>query len=439
METTTTKRALGPFEAIRDLTYDAPFPRLLPVRRHVDAPEEADPAGAAAAALEPLRERITPGMSVAITAGSRGIHDIATVVRATGDWLRAAGAEPFVVPAMGSHGGATAEGQRDVLAHLGVTEATMGMPIRATMDTVEVGRCDDGPAVHLDANAAQADGIVLVNRIKPHTDFHGDVESGLAKICAIGLGKRQGAEGIHVYGSEGLARWVPEVAHHIIATGKVLGGLAILENAFEHTARIAFLDVAEIGAAGETKLLEEARSLMGRLPFDDLDVLVVDELGKDKSGSGMDTNIIGRMMIRGTAEFDRPRITNVTVHDISEASNGNAVGIGLADFIPFRVLEKIDLRAMYVNAVTSGIGGVQRGQLPLAMPTDRDTIAAAMLMCGRADVANSRLVRIHDTLDTVDLLVSESLRDEVERADDLELLDKGAPMSFDASGALHPW
>ena len=430
---------MGPFEGVRGLHYDAPFPQLIPVERAVDAVTEEDPAAAAKAALEPLRGQITPGMTVAITAGSRGIHDIPVVVKAAGEWLREAGAEPFVVPAMGSHGGATAEGQREVLSHLGITEATMGMPIKATMDTVEVDRLPDGPAVHLDANAAGADRILLINRVKPHTDFHGDVESGLAKICAIGLGKHRGAAGIHAYGSRGLARWVPAVARRIVDEGKVLGGLAIIENAHEHTARVAFLEAAGIGAAGETELLDEARALMGSLPFDELDVLIVDELGKDKSGSGMDTNIIGRMMIRGTEEFARPHITNISVHDISAASDGNAVGIGLADFIPFRVLEKIDLHAMYVNAVTSGIGGVQRGQLPLAFATDRDVVAAALLMSGRADLENARLVRMHDTLDTVHLLVSESLRDQVESAADLTIVGDPFPMSFDDAGNLPSW
>lgn len=439
MQTTRIARALGPFESVRELTYDAPFPRLLPVRQHVDAPREEDPAGAAKHELEALRNRVRPGMSVAITAGSRGIHDIATVVRAAGEWLREAGARPFVVPAMGSHGGATAAGQLGVLAHLGITEDTMGMPVRATMDTIVLGTCTDGPDVHLDANAAQADGILLVNRVKAHTDFHGDVESGLAKICAIGLGKQRGAVGIHSRGSQGLARWIPEVARSIVDSGRILGGLAIVENAFERTARIAFVDAAEIGRCGEQKLLTEAHHLMGKLPFDELDVLVVDELGKDKSGSGLDTNVIGRMMIRGTAEFDRPRITNISVHHISEASNGNAVGVGLADFIPFRVLEKVDLRSTYINAVTSGIGGVQRGKLPLAFPTDRDTVAAAMLMCGRADVENTRLVRIHDTLDTIDLLVSESLRDQVDEAGNLEVVGDAVPMTFDGDGALREW
>ncbi|SDS96336.1 DUF2088 domain-containing protein [Actinopolymorpha singaporensis] len=439
MSDATSPTGLGPFERVRELSPQAPLPRLIPVRQHYDVPAEPDVAAATARELEALRSRIRPGMSVAVTAGSRGIHDLATVVRAACDWLRAAGAEPFVVPAMGSHGGATAEGQVAVLASYGVTEETMGVPIRATMDTVELGRVPDGPMVHLDANAAQADGILLVNRIKPHTDFHGEIESGLGKIAAIGLGKQRGAEGIHIYGSTGLARWIPAVGRHIVETGRVLGGIGIVENAHERTARIAFVEPDGIAGPAETALLAEAGRLLGRLPFDELDVLVVDELGKDKSGSGMDTNVIGRMWIAGVDEPDRPRVTNITVHGISKASYGNAVGVGLADFVPFRVLEDIDLHALYVNAMTSGIGGVRRAKLPIALPTDEATVAAAILMCGRPDPENVRLVRVHDTLDTVHLLVAESLRAEVEAQSQLEIVGEPVPFDCTPDGALPAW
>jgi len=307
-------------------------------------------------------------MSVAITAGSRGIHDKPAVLRAAGDWLRSVGAEPFVVPAMGSHGGATAEGQVQLLADLGMTEQTLGMPIRATMETVELDRLPGGPAVHLDAHAAKADGILAVNRVKAHTDFQAEIESGLAKIVAIGLGKQRGAEGIHRFGPANLGVWVPQVARRIIDTGKVLGGLAIIENAHDRAARIALVAAQDIGGAAEAALLTEAKRLMGRLPFETIDVAVLDAMGKNISGSGMDTNVIGRMMIRGSAEFERPRITNIAVLDVTDASHGNAIGVGLADFIPFRILEKIDLRAAYINAMTSGLGGPQRGSCPWRCP-----------------------------------------------------------------------
>lgn len=428
--------ALGPFETARVFSFTAPFPLLLPVRQIFKTTTENDPAAATRHEMGKLRGLVEPGMRVAITAGSRGIRDLPVVLSAVGEWLREAGAKPFVVPAMGSHGGATGRGQIELLAHLGITETQIGMPILATMDTVVIGQCDNGPAVHLDANAATADAILLVNRVKPHTDFPGPVESGLAKICAIGLGKQRGAEAIHAYGAEMLARWVPEVARRVMNTVNVLGGLAILENAFDRTARVTFVRCQDIGGAGEARLLEEARSLMGSLPFDELDVLVVDELGKDKSGSGLDTNVIGRRMVRGVEEFEHPRIRNITVHSISQASGGNALGIGLADFVPFRVLEQIDLRPMYVNAITGGNSGTQRVQLPIAFATDRDVVAAAILTCGRADLTTVRLVRIHDTLDLSHLLVSESLRGSVENTPGLQIEGDSLPMSFDKYGNL---
>lgn len=430
---------VGPFEAVRELTFDAPFPDLVRVRQRLDVPAESDPAGAVHRELEPLRSSITSGMSVAVTAGSRGIADLATVVRAAGAWLRDAGAQPFVVPAMGSHGGATAEGQLQLLASLGVTEQAVGMPIHSEMEPVELDRLPGGgPPVYLDRNAAAADGILVINRVKPHTDFGGDVESGLAKITAIGLGKQRGAEAIHAYGAAALGRWVPEVAQRIVATGKILGSLGVVENAEEASARIAFVPPEGIGGPAESKLLAEARGLMGRIPYDDLDVLIVDEMGKDKSGAGLDTNVIGRMMIRDSEEFDLPRITNIVVRDLTEASHGNATGVGLADFIPLRLLEKIDLRATYINGVTAGIGGVQRTQIPMVLPTDRDAIAAAILMSGRPDHGNARIARIASTMETEELLVSSSLRAETQRASALDVLGEAGAMGFDASGALLP-
>lgn len=430
---------LGPFEAARDLSYDAPFPTMLPVRQKFDAPQVSDVAAETVAALEPLRERVRPGMSVALTAGSRGIHDKPVVVRAAGEWLRSLGAEPFVVPAMGSHGGATVEGQLEVLRDLGLTEASLGMPIRATMETVELGQVPNGPTVHLDANAAEADGIIAVNRIKAHTDFKSEVESGLGKIVAIGLGKQRGAEGIHLYGPANLGVWIPQVARRIVETGKVLGGLAIVENAYDRAAKIALVDAPDIAGPAEEQLLVEAKDLMATLPFDALDVAVVDVMGKNMSGSGMDTNVIGRMMIRGSAEFARPRIANIAVLDLSDASHGNAVGIGLADYVPFRVLEKVDLRSTYINAMTSGLGGPQRAQLPMALADDRTAIAAAIVTCGRPDLDRARVVRVHSTLDLEELLVSESLRPDVEASDSLAVSGDPVPMAFNADGRIRDW
>jgi hypothetical protein len=430
---------LGPFEAVRGLEFDVPFPRLVPVRQRFDPAKVEDVAAATAQALEPLRARVRPGMSVAITAGSRGIHDKPAVVRAAGEWLRAVGAEPFVVPAMGSHGGATAEGQVQLLADLGITEDSVGMTILATMETVEVDRLPGGPAVYMDAHAAKADAVLAVNRVKAHTDFSGDVESGLAKIVAIGLGKQRGAEGIHRFGPANLAVWVPRVAKRVVETGKILGGLAIIENAHDRAARIELVEATDIGGPVEGALLADAKRRMATLPFEEIDVAVVDEMGKNFSGAGMDTNVIGRMMIRGSAEFDRPRIANIAVLDVSDASHGNAVGLGLADFVPFRLLERIDLRSVYINAMTSGLGGPQRAQIPMAMATDRSAIAAAVQTCGRADPGAVTLVRMRNTLDLEDLLVSESLRAAVDADPDLEITGVAGPMAFDDEGRLLPW
>lgn len=432
----TSASGLGPFEGLGDMHYDAPFPRMLPVRQKFDAPQVPDVGAATAAALEPLRGRVTPGMTVALTAGSRGIHDKPEVVRAAGEWLRAQGVQPFVVPAMGSHGGATAEGQVQLLADLGMTEQVLGMPVRATMETVHLADLPGGPAVHLDAHAARADGIIAVNRIKAHTDFKGDIESGLAKIVAIGLGKRLGAEAIHRFGPASLGAWIPRAYARIRDTGKVLGGLGIVENAYHRAAKVAFVPPGDIAGPGEQCLLVQAKSLMARLPFDQLDVAVVDVMGKNMSGSGMDTNVIGRMMIRGSEEFTRPRITNIAVLDLTEQSHGNAVGLGLADFAPLRLVEKADLRTTYINAMTSGLGGPQRAQIPVTMPTDRDAVAAAILTCGRADLENARVVRMHSTLHLETLLVSESLRPEVEADDRLAVAGDTLPMDFDGDGRI---
>jgi hypothetical protein len=423
---------LGPFEAVRGLTVKAELPPVVHVRQALSDEALPDLAGAVADALLPLRPRIRTGMRIALTAGSRGIRDLPAILRAAGETLRGWGAAPFIVPAMGSHGRAVAEGQVELLADLGITEASMGMPILATMDTVVLAQLDGGPAVHLDRNAAEADGIIAINRIKAHTDFSGSVESGLAKIVAIGLGKRAGAEAIHSFGPARLGHWVPRAAAVVAASGHLLGGLGIVEDGHDRAARIAFLEASEIGGPAEAALLAEAKRLAPILPFEVADVLVVDRMGKDKSGAGMDTNVIGRMMIRGTPEFERPRITNIVVLDLTDASHGNAAGIGLADVVPLRLIEKIDLEALYMNSLTSGLGGVQRGQLPLAMPTDRDAIAAAVATCAAADPSRIRLARIRDTLDLGELWLSPALLDDLAGHPGLEVLGGPEALRFEA-------
>jgi hypothetical protein len=416
---------------IEDLAADAPLPQLYRVRQRTTTPSLPDVEAAVRERLSGAGLTIRPGMRVAVTAGSRGIRDIAAALRAAVGWLRDARAEPFVVPAMGSHGGATAAGQVAMLADLGVTEESVSCAIRSSMEVVELGRLDDGTPVYMDRNAAEADGVLALNRIKPHTDFHSQIESGVAKICAVGLGKRRGAETVHNRGADGLRTRLPFMARMVVERGKVLGGIALLENAEERTAEVHFLAPAEIGGPVESALLERTRTMIGRLPFTQLDVLVVDEIGKNISGCGMDTNVLGRMRIPGEQEPDEPRITAVVALDLTDASHGNAAGVGLADLIAARLARKIDFAATYINGITSGTGGLQRMALPLVLPTARDAIATALRMCAVPERDRVRLARIRNTLHLGELLVSASLLDEVRANPNLELLGEAEWIDID--------
>ncbi|MDQ3812174.1 MAG: DUF362 domain-containing protein [Chloroflexota bacterium] len=407
------------------------------VYRPEEVPELAvqDIPARVSAELEPLRARISPGARVAITAGSRGVANIATILRACGAFVRQAGGQPFVLPAMGSHGGATAEGQREVLAGYGVTAESVDMPVLSSMDVQQIGVVDSMP-VFTSTTALEADCILLVNRVKPHTDFRGDVESGLAKICAIGLGKQRGAQTIHSHGTRGLAELMPRAARCIVdTTGKILGGLAVLENALDRTAEVHFVEPDDIAAAGERALLQRARGLMASLPFDDLDVLVIDEMGKNISGTGMDTNVLGRMFVPGVPEPDRPRITAVVVLDITDESHGNACGVGLADFTTERLVAKVDLYATYMNGYTSGTGGLLRNRLPNVLPTERAAIATAIRMCGKPDSNSVRVARIKNTLLAAYVDFSANLLPEAQAAQ-VEVTGAPRPMSFDEDGRL---
>ena len=387
------------------------------------------------ARLEPILDRVALNDRVAITAGSRGIANMPAILRACGEAIREAGGDPFILPAMGSHGGATAEGQRDMLVGYGITRETVGMPIVSSMEVQQIGAVDDMP-VYFSTTALEADHILLVNRVKPHTDFRGRVESGLAKICAIGLGKQRGAQTIHSHGTRGLAELMPRAARYIVEkTGKIVGGLAIMENAYDRTARIEFVEPDGIGAAAEERLQQTAKALMCALPFDRLDVLIVDEMGKNVSGTGMDTNILGRMFVPGVPEEDRPRITAVVVLDLTDESHGNATGIGLADFTTDRVVSKIDWQATYMNMYTSGVSGLLRSRLPWVLPNDRAAIATAIRMCGQPDTSRVRLARIKNTLQAAHVEFSESLLEEACAAH-VEVTGSPRPMQFDPVGRL---
>jgi hypothetical protein len=303
------------------------------------------------------------------------------------------------------------------------------------MKTEVVGEVDGVP-VHVDRNVVEAGAVFVVNRVKPHTSFRGPVESGLAKMCAIGLGKQAGARHIHSRGPAGLHDRIPAGARLLAERGLLLGGLAIVENQRDQTALVHGLTGAEIGGDAEAALLEEARRLMPRIPFDDLDVLVIDRMGKDVSGAGIDTNVVGRMRVVGQPEPEPPGVIAIVALDVTDASHGNAMGIGTADFTTARLLGKIDFEALYTNALTAGVIGIQRMTIPCVMPTDLAAVCAAISSRGRD--APLRLAWIADTLHTELLGVSPALLEEARRRPDLEVAREPQPMPFDAEGRLRP-
>ena len=393
-----------------------------------------DPDEAAYTALRGQLNAIRPGDSVALGVGSRGIKDIAKVVAGMVRAIRERGGEPFIVPAMGAHGGASAKGQCQTLEGLGVTEAAVGAPVRATMETVALGRSEDVD-IAVDANAATADHILLVNRLKSHTSFSGEIESGLAKMLAIGFGKQHGAEELHRRGAGHIERRVRVAARHICNRLPVIGGIALTEGIDKSLVSIEFIDQAGIGAQREAELLRLAKGHEARLPFEQIDVLVVDSMGKEFSGTGMDTNVIGRRMVRSMPELSRPQITNIVCLEVSSASHGNAVGIGLADFIPQDALKGYDPAATYANTLTAGSQAVQRAQIPIVMADEVDAVSAAVLTCDVEDIADLRMVRVKNTLHLDEILVTATL---VEAASDVYDVT-GTTSLFGSQRRLTPW
>ena len=412
------------------------LPKMVRIKQHIEAPVVEDIPAAVRTELDEIEAAslVGRGDRIAITGGSRGVANIDIVIKATVDYLKELGAKPFVVPAMGSHGGATAEGQRDVLAHYGITEETVGAPIEATMDTVEIGKTADGLPVLLDRNAAEADGIVPLNRIKAHTDFKGSIESGLMKMMAIGLGKQKGANMYHrAFFQYGFEHAIITVSSLMLDSGRVVFGLGLVENAHEHTAKVAAMRPNEL-IRRERELLVEAKSLMGRLPFDTLDLLVIDWMGKNISGTGMDTNIIGRMMQNFEPEPEKPAILRIYVRDITEESNGNATGIGLADFTTTRLVEKVDRYATYMNGIT-GLGP-QKSKIPFYYDTDREAIEVALSTIGLTPPEEAKVARVESTLKLATLDVSEAFIEDAKLRSDLEIVGEAKPFEFNASGNL---
>ena len=411
------------------------IPDLVHVRRTYEDPgPPLDVRRAVADELSFALKAVRPGASVAVAVGSRGIARIAEVVSAVVGTLREAGAVPYLLPAMGSHGGATPEGQTAVLADLGITDDIA--PVRSSMEVVALGRAD-GVEVFAAVDALVADHVLLVNRIKSHTSFTGSVESGLAKMAAIGLGKQRGAEELHRLGPLHLERRIL-AAYTLLSTRlPILGGLALTEDRHKQLLSLDFVPSSGVGAQEEAELLQRARTHESRLPFSQLDVLVVDRMGKEISGTGMDTNVLGRRMVRGSPEPEGLSVTNVVVAEVTPGSEGNAVGLGLADFIPVDALEGVDLAATYANALTAGLQGVQRAQIPIALATERDAVAAAVMTAGIADLAALRMARVRSTLALDELMITPNLLAE---GDGLERLDDRGPRPlFDHDDRLVPW
>lgn len=422
-------------KTVTNLIQNVPVPKVVRVRQMFDRTciPDGEIPGVLLGQLQKLAQYIRPGMRIAITCGSRGIHAYALMVRTMVDFVKERGAQPFIVAAMGSHGGATSEGQRQILADYGITEEAMGCPVLCDMETVEIGKSIfRGQSVCMDKNAAGADGILLFNRIKPHTSFRGKYESGLMKMMAIGLGKQQGAGQIHGQSPAIMHELVEEYGRTILENCPVLGGIAVIENAYDDTWKIAGLTAEEI-LTEEPKLKEESYKTIARLPFDACDVLVVDKIGKNISGDGMDPNVSGRFCTRyasGGIQAEK-----VVVLDLTDETHGNAQGVGLADVTTRRLFDKMKLEMTYPTGVTNTFLHLMK--IPMIMDNDREALQLALCCCPEAeDPDNKKLIRIPDTAHIEYLEVSEGMLPLVRQNPKLEIVSEAYDLPFDELGNL---
>ena len=413
------------------------FPRMFRLRQTFDARRVTDISGEVARQLDSLKlkEQIRPDQSVAITAGSRGIAHIGQITRAVVDHIKGLGAKPFIVPAMGSHGGGTAAGQTQLLEHYGITPEKMGCELRASMETVIVDRTPQGIPVHFDKHASLADHVLIVGRVKPHTGFVGDVESGLHKMMLIGLGKHEGAKIYHrAIADYSFMEIITAVAASVIAKCRVVGGLAIVENAYDETALIEAVPPARF-LEREKELLKLAIQWLPRLPFTVADLLIIDQIGKNISGTGLDTNVVGRKYNDHVAtDRDTVRCKRIFVRGLTEETHGNATGIGISEFTNQRTADAIDRKITAINCIT-GLHPTA-AMIPIAYETDREAISQALHTCGLVEPPNAKVIQIKDTLHLADVLVSEKYLDELSGRNDLERLSEPDEMAFDAHGNL---
>lgn len=416
-----------------DLLSNVPIPPVVKIKQHFSAQHITDVPQAVREQLQrpEVLSTLKSGQRIAVTVGSRGIAKLPEIVGTVVQFLKDQGTSPFIIPCMGSHGGATAQGQREVLAGLGITEDTMGVPIRASMETVEIGVTTKGIPVYVDKFAHEADGIVVINRVKPHTAFRGRYESGLMKMLTIGLGKQHGAEICHAAGFKYMHENMPAAAMVILAKEPILFGVATVENAYDEPMLIRALTKEEIPDQ-EPGLLELARENMPRLPFEHMDVLIVDEIGKNISGDGMDPNVTGRYA--SPYASGGPEVEKIVVLDITDESHGNGNGLGMADFTTQRAYRKFDFLMTYPNAITSTVTNIVR--IPMVLDSDRLAIQAAIKTCNRLDQSQVEMVRIKNTLKLSEMLISPSLLSQAKQLPNVEIVSEPQPLGFDAQGNL---
>ena len=409
---------------------DFGLPRMARARQAFERRKLDDVAGAVAAQLArpEIASRIRPGARIAVGVGSRGVNNIQAAARAAVGALKERGAQPFIFPAMGSHGGATAEGQRRILAGYGVTPNEVGAPVEASMDTIIVARMDDGTPLHMDRLANEADGVVLINRVKPHTSFRGPIESGVCKMIIIGMGKINGASAFHGgYEMTDFGKVLPPAAQAVIDNSKFLFGIGMVEDAYDDTALVEAIP-GETLVARETELQTLAKSLMARIYIEDIDVLVIDEIGKEISGAGADPNVIGSTG-RAQEGFELPRVKKIVMLDLTDATKGNAAGVGSADVITSRLYRRIDFGVTYANIVTSTY--LSGGAIPIPMRTEGEAVRLAVKTLIGVEPQDARIVRIRNTLALGEIGVSEALFDEVRAHPDMELTSEPAEIALD--------
>ncbi len=425
------------------LRTDIDLPQMYLVRQNLEATSLADLSGAMRQAVDQsgALANVRPGMTIALTAGSRGIANIPVLLQAAAAAVRDAGAKPIILPTMGSHGGATPEGQIDVLRSLGVTEQSVGAPIVSSLETIQLGETPEGIPVYGSSDAAAADGIIVIGRVKPHTDFRGPIESGLSKMMVIGLGKHRGALTAHSQGRiYGLAHVIPAMARVVLEKSNILGAVAVLENGRDETARLVGLPAKGLLEAEEI-LQREAKELLGRIPYAKLDLLVVDEIGKNISGAGMDTNVVGRVPAGPNGPVQQLiDVRRIFARGLTEETHGNASGCGLADIVHHRLEEAMDRRFTYINALTSG--WLACAFLPLVATSDREGLAWCLITGAPpvggpgGDPRKAAIVRIKNTLQLEHMWVSEALIAETEAHPGLEIIRGPESFDLDAAGDL---